>query len=242
MPGTDACTWSTFEYKDDQLPVEERLLWELEPHGRLLEPNALPNSSGDPMSPDDFDALVRAARWTSANPFTDPDGSGPLERLPISSPFHGAVQMEDFQLVPLLKALAMPRVNLLIADDVGLGKTIEASLILSELFLRRRIQRALVLTPASLRTQWRDEMWEKFALTFELVDRDATFELRRRMGMDANPWRALSRIIALLPLPAARRRARAVPGRVEPARRIAVPAVGPADCRRVSQPDAVGLR
>ena len=83
------------------------------------------------MPPDDFDALVRAARWTSASPFTDPDGSGPLERLPISSPFHGAVQVEDFQLVPLLKALAMPRVNLLIADDVGLGKTIQSVLIVS---------------------------------------------------------------------------------------------------------------
>jgi hypothetical protein len=184
------------EYKDDQLPTEERLLWELEPHGRLLEPNALPRAAGDPMPLEDFDALVRAARWTSASPFIDPDGQGPLERLPISSPFHGAVQVEDFQLVPLLKALAMPRVNLLIADDVGLGKTIEAGLILSELFLRRRIQRVLVLTPASLRTQWRDEMWEKFALTFDLVDRAETFGLRRRMGMDANPWRAFSRIIA----------------------------------------------
>jgi len=47
------------------------------------------------------------------------------------------VQVEDFQLVPLLKALRMPRVNLLIADDVGLGKTVEAGLILSELLLRR---------------------------------------------------------------------------------------------------------
>lgn len=184
------------EYKDDQLPAEERLLWELEPRGRLLEPNALPDASGDPMPAEDFDALVRAARWTSASPFIDPDGQGPLERLPISSPFHGAVQVEDFQLVPLLKALAMPRVNLLIADDVGLGKTIEAGLILSELFLRRRIQRALILTPASLRSQWRDEMWEKFALTFDAVDRDGTVALRRRLGMDANPWRAFSRIIA----------------------------------------------
>jgi len=184
------------EYKDDQLPVEERLFWELEPRGRLLEPNALPDATGDPMPPDDFDALVRAARWTSASPFLDPDGQGPLERLPISSPFHGAVQVEDFQLVPLLKALAMPRVNLLIADDVGLGKTIEAGLILSELFLRRRIQRVLILTPASLRSQWRDEMWEKFALTFDLVDRGETVALRRRLGMDANPWRAFSRIIA----------------------------------------------
>jgi hypothetical protein len=184
------------EYKDEHYPYEERLVWELEPAGKLLEPNALPTTSGDPMPAEDFDALVRAARWTSASPYVDPDGRGPVERLPISSPFHGAVQVEDFQLVPLLKALAMPRVNLLIADDVGLGKTIEAGLILSELFLRRRIQRVLVLTPASLRTQWRDEMWEKFALTFDMVDRTETVRLRQRMGMDANPWRAFSRIIA----------------------------------------------
>ena len=148
------------------------------------------------MPGEDFDALLRASRWTAASPFLDPDSSGPLERLPISSPFHGAVQVEDFQLVPLLKALRMPRVNLLIADDVGLGKTIEAGLILSELLLRRRIQRVLILTPASLRLQWRDEMWDKFALPFDLVDRAETHALRQRLGMDANPWRSFSRIIA----------------------------------------------
>lgn len=185
------------EYKDDQLPLEEPLLWEIEARRSLLEPTALPVvSSTDPMPPEDFDALLRASRWTAATPFLDPDAGGPLERLPISSPFHGAVQVEDFQLVPLLKALRMPRVNLLIADDVGLGKTIEAGLILTELLLRRRIQRVLILTPASLRLQWRDEMWEKFALPFDLVDRDETHALRRRLGMDANPWRSFSRIIA----------------------------------------------
>ncbi len=184
------------EYKDDQYPIEEQLLWELEPHKNLLEPTALPlSSSTDPMPRDDFDALLRASRWTAAMPYLDPDGDGPLDRKPISSPFHGAVQIEDFQLVPLLKALLMPRVNLLIADDVGLGKTVEAGLILSELLLRRRIQRVLILTPASLRLQWRDEMWEKFALTFNLVDRAETHNLRKRLGMDANPWRSFSRII-----------------------------------------------
>ena len=107
------------EYKDDQYPIEEELLWELEPHKNLLEPTALPlTSSTDPMPREDFDALLRASRWTAAMPYLDPEGDDPLDRKPITSPFHGAVQVEDFQLVPLLKALLMPRVNLLIADDV----------------------------------------------------------------------------------------------------------------------------
>ncbi|MBC2712751.1 MAG: DNA helicase [Desulfosarcina sp.] len=185
------------DYKDDQYPTEEQLLWELEPHKNLLEPTALPVSiSTDPMPADDFDAMLRASRWTAGMPYLDSDGEGPLDRKPISSPFHGAVQIEDFQLVPLLKALLMPRVNLLIADDVGLGKTVEAGLILSELLLRRRIQRVLILTPASLRLQWRDEMWEKFSLSFNLVDRTKTHLLRKRLGVDANPWRSFSHIIA----------------------------------------------
>ena len=106
------------------------------------------------------------------------------------------MRIESYQLVPLLKALRMPRVNLLIADDVGLGKTVEAGLILTELLLRRRIQRVLVLTPASLRQQWQEELWEKFSLRFEVVDRQRTERLRRRLGMDATPWRSFSRIVA----------------------------------------------
>lgn len=184
------------DYKDDQSPITEQLLWELEAYKNLLEPTALPVvATTDPMPAADFDAILRASRWIASHPFLDPDGDGPLSRMPISSPFHGAVQVEDFQLVPLLKALLMPRVNLLIADDVGLGKTVEAGLILSELLIRRRIQRVLILTPASLRLQWRDEMWDKFALNFNLVDRAETHKLRKRLGIDANPWRAFSRSI-----------------------------------------------
>ena len=186
------------EYKDDQLPQSETLIWEREPHRYLLEPTALPRvSDTDPMPTEDFDALLRATRWSATAPYLDPDGEGPIDRLPLSSPFHGAIQVEDYQLVPLLKALRMPRVNLLIADDVGLGKTIEAGLILSELLIRRRIQRVLILTPAALRLQWqRDELWDKFSLHFDLVDRAETYKLRKRLGMDANPWRSYNRIIA----------------------------------------------
>ena len=187
------------EYTDDHAPAEERLLWELEPSRHLLEPNALPDPAhaGGPMPADDFDALLRAARWTALSPYLDPgDNDGRTRREPIASPFHGGVRIESYQLVPLLKALRMPRVNLLIADDVGLGKTVEAGLILTELLLRRRIQRVLVLTPASLRQQWREELWEKFSLRFEVVDRQGTERLRRGLGMDATPWRSFSRIVA----------------------------------------------
>ena len=58
------------EYKDDLQPPEERLLWEIEPRAALLEPTALPEPGrSDPMPIEDFDALVRAARWTALSPF-----------------------------------------------------------------------------------------------------------------------------------------------------------------------------
>ena len=107
----------------------------------------------------------------------------------MPSPFHGGVRVEDYQLVPLLKALRMPRVSLLLADDVGLGKTVEAGLILTELLLRRRIRRVLVLTPASLRRQWQEEFWEKFSLRFDVVDRRETERLRRRLRADGDAAR-----------------------------------------------------
>lgn len=185
------------EYNDGESPLQETLLWEREPNAHLLPPAALPDpASTPPMSCEDLLALIRACRWSARILYINPDESGRLVRLPVSSPFHGAVQVEDYQLMPLLKALRMPRVSLLIADDVGLGKTIEAGLIMSELLLRRRIRRVLILTPAALRVQWRDEMWEKFSLPFEIVDRDATVRLRRQMGLDANPWRSHARIIS----------------------------------------------
>ena len=186
------------DYQDGGSPSTQRLLWELEPRKTLLEPTALPNPyDTDPMPGPDFDALLRAARWTALSPYLGLDGNGRREgHEAIASPFHGGVRVEDFQLVPLLKALRMPRVSLLIADDVGLGKTIEAGLILTELLLRRRIRRILVLTPAALRDQWKEELWEKFSLSFEVIDRQSTERHRRKLGIDANPWRSFSRIIA----------------------------------------------
>lgn len=189
----------SIEYIDADGPPEDQLVWEVESElgASLLEPTALPDVAGrDPMPPRELDALVRATRWSALTPYVDPDGSdGPLDRMPLSSPLHGAIQVEDFQLVPLLKAMRMPRVSLLLADDVGLGKTIEAGLVLTELILRRRLRRVLVVCPAPLRTQWQGELREKFSLDFEVVDRPATHKLQKRLGLDANPWRTFARAI-----------------------------------------------
>jgi len=184
------------DYKDDQYPKSEDVVWELELARKVLKATELPQFTSPSMPSEDFDALLRASRWTAICPYIDPNTENTLDRMPVSAPFHGAIEAEDYQLVPLLKALRMPRVNLLIADDVGLGKTIEAGLILSELLIRRRVNRVLILTPASLRIQWRDEMWSKFSLPFDVIDRNSTLKLKRSLGIDANPWRCCSRIIA----------------------------------------------
>ncbi|MFC1743118.1 DISARM system SNF2-like helicase DrmD [Candidatus Riflebacteria bacterium] len=185
------------EYTDPDGCQEDQVIWEREPDAQIIEPTALPDihHKNGPMLLDEYNAMVRATRWAALTPYIAPDGDGPLERLPISSPFHGAIQIDDFQFVPLIKALKMPRFSLLIADDVGLGKTIEAGLILSELLLRRRIRRVLILSPASLCTQWQSEMWDKFSIPFDIINRKVTHQMKRDLGMDANPWRTFQKAI-----------------------------------------------
>ena len=186
----------TIEFSDTDGDAEESLLWERERGPVVLEPNALPKIDREaPMQQDEFLALQRAARWSALTPFLS--ASNPQERSePVpTAPVYGAVSVDDFQLVPLARAMRMPRVSLLLADDVGLGKTVEAGLILAELIRKRRIRRVLIITPAALRTQWQQEMEEKFSLGFDIVDKAATHKLQKEMGLDANPWRALPRII-----------------------------------------------
>lgn len=186
----------TLEYTDPDGISEETIIWEREISPSVLEPTALPQVATEPpMLAADFDAMQRSTRWTALSPFLPPDRSITDWTPPVASPFFGAVQVEDFQLVPLLKALRMPRISLLLADDVGLGKTVEAGLILTELLLRRRIRRVLILCPAALRKQWQQEMKVKFSLGFDVVDRAETHALQKRLGLDANPWRTYPRII-----------------------------------------------
>ena len=125
-------------------------------------------------------------RWNSATA---------AERDLFQSPFRAGIRLDPYQLLPLRKALRLPRVNLLIADDVGLGKTVEAGLIVREMLLRRRIEFVVVSAPPSMTIQWRDELENKFGLTFTIIDREQVAEIRRTRGFSANPWRTGSRFI-----------------------------------------------
>jgi superfamily II DNA or RNA helicase len=184
------------EYTDGIGAETDQVLWEVEPEPEVLEPAALPRVDATaPMDPRELDAMVRAARWSALTPSLPFSGLDE-DRPPLAAPLFGAIHPEAYQLVPVLRALEMPRVALMLADAVGLGKTVQAGMVLRELMLRRRIRRVLVLCPASLRTQWREELDEKFSLGFDVVDRPHTLKLQRELGLDANPWRVHERIIA----------------------------------------------
>ena len=182
------------EYFDGiEFPGEDTLLWECETGAEVLKGGGLPRISDgiQPDHPDRFAAFCDAIRWSSVARLPGLSGDG----VALVSTWESAVMPEPYQLYPVLKALEMPRVSLLLADDVGLGKTIEAGLILRELLQRRRIRRVLVICPASLQLQWRDELRSKFAIEFTVLNREKTIEIQREYGMDANPWAVTPRII-----------------------------------------------
>lgn len=171
---------------EDGLGEELEVIWEIEPGAHIIERAGLPAISGQD-DPDTLEAFLDAVRWGAA---TNAD------RGFLQAPFRSGVSIEDFQLDPLVRAIDMARVNLLIADDVGLGKTIEAGLVIQELLLRHRARTALIICPASLQEKWRVEMLEKFGLEFRVVDTAYIKQLRRERGIHANPWTSHPRLIA----------------------------------------------
>ena len=103
------------------------------------------------------------------------------------------ILFEPYQYKPLLKILDSPDRRLLIADEVGLGKTIEAGLILTELEARRSIDTVLVVCPSRLREKWREELNRKFDQEFDIFDRRSMIEYIERLRQ--NPRRGRLRAI-----------------------------------------------
>lgn len=171
--------------EDDALGEELQIIWEIEPGAQLIERSALPQPDGFD-APSRFDAFLDAVRWGAI-------ASADVRAL--QSPFRSGIAIEDYQLDPVVRAIQLPRANLLIADDVGLGKTIEAGLVVQELVLRHRVRSVLIVCPAALQIQWRDQMRDKFGLEFRIVDTEMMRTLRRERGLHVNPWTHFPRLI-----------------------------------------------
>ena len=136
--------------------------------------------------PKQFAAYLNTLRW---NCVTATDAEL------FQAPYRAGIDVKAYQLEPLRKALQMPRVGLFIADDVGLGKTIEAGLILREMLLRQRIKRVVISCPPSVLRQWQEEMANRFGLAFTVMDRAYVAKVRQERGYGTNPWSTHSRFL-----------------------------------------------
>jgi hypothetical protein len=172
---------------DDAQGEQIEVLWDAEIGTRIIQDDTWAQvGRGAPDSPEVLAAYLRATRWKSASA---------ADRNLLQAPFRAGIRLDAYQLLPLRKALRLPRVNLLIADDVGLGKTVEAGLVARELLLRRRIDLIVISAPPAMIVQWKDELESKFGLTFDIIDRERLGELRRQRGFSVNPWTTGSRFI-----------------------------------------------
>jgi len=174
--------------EEDRMGEELAVIWELEVGHTVVPDQGLPET----IRPDGFDdpnvlgAYVDAVRWGAVTA-ADPKA--------FQSPFRAGADVNPYQLEPLRRALESPRTNLLLADDVGLGKTIEAGLVIQELLLRHRARSVIIVCPPSLSLKWQDEMRDRFGLDFVIVDSGEMAQARRTYGLAANPFRLFPRVI-----------------------------------------------
>ncbi len=172
---------------DDNVGRQMEVYWNLELDRRILETEAWDDLAANGFDhPALFSAFLHTLRWNCVTA-TDPNL--------FQAPFRAGIKIDAYQMEPLRKALKLPRVNLFIADDTGLGKTIEAGLIARELLLRKKAKTIVVAAPPSVLEQWRGELEHRFGLVFEILDRSYVARMRRDRGFGVNPWRTHSRFL-----------------------------------------------
>lgn len=173
--------------EDDSQGQTLDVYWDYELDRRILEEEGWADLASRGFDPSRrFAAFLHTLRWNCVTA-TDPNL--------FQSPFRAGIKIDSYQMEPLRKALRLPRVSLFIADDTGLGKTIEAGLIARELLLRRKAKTIVVAVPPSVIDQWKAELEERFGLVFEVLDREYVARVRRERGFGMNPWRTHSRFL-----------------------------------------------
>ena len=107
----------------------------------------------------------------------------------------GVMNLVPYQLDPALQALKQPRSRILIADSVGLGKTLEAGILATELIQRGRGKRILVVTQKAMLTQFQKEWWSRFSIPLVRLDSVGLARVRNRIPANHNPFNYFDRSI-----------------------------------------------
>ena len=114
------------------------------------------------------------------------------QKIPTDSKLHighhAVMDVMPYQLEPAAMSLVRPRQRILMADGVGLGKTIEAGVLMSELIARGKGRRILVVTVKSMMAQFQKEMWERFSIPLISLDSSKIQRIRRDLPSNHNPF------------------------------------------------------
>lgn len=163
------------------------------PHLGLERRILVPFDRIEPINRPARPRVVGAVRWRRACraliASDDPPGS-------LRAARSARIDILPHQLEPAMAILRGLGTRILLADEVGLGKTIQAGLIASELLSRAVIERVLVLTPPGLRDQWLQELQDRFAIHATGVDGQVLRQLAVTLPIGVNPWHTLAVAVA----------------------------------------------